>query len=227
VFTTGHYIEDYHSVDGYNVITSIWPSMMSMNSISDNFYYSKLTELRDPAMQAFMSDITVLKPIDHTFFERASYEEVDVVSKYDNGVPVLPDDADMLGIIHYRGQSTIGTMEVIGYGYCSQWFNTTDISGLLYERFYIAIPLSPPGGSVLGDSGAYCFKQGGDDDIQEDRVHSFMIGALGPDLQYRILTPAHFALEQIRKITKNPTLRFMRLVGISDEDIISKLNNID
>jgi hypothetical protein len=228
VFTTGHYIEDYYSVDGYNVVASIWPSMMSMNSIGNNFYYSKLTELRDPAMQAFMSDITVLKPIDHAFFERASYEEVDVISKYDNGVPVLPDDADMLGIIHYRGQSTIGTMEVIGYGYCSQWFNTTDVSGLLYERFYIAIPLCPASGSELGDSGAYCFKHGGgDDDTQKDRVHSFLIGALGPNLQYRILTPAHFALEQIRKIAANPTLRFMRLVGIREEDNISISNYID
>ena len=213
VFTTGHNIKDHHIIERYTVVGSVWPSMLSIDTAVDRFYDSTLPELKNFNTFKFVSDITVLKPEKYRpFFEKASYQKVDVISKYKKGMPLLPDETDMLGIVHYRGKiTTKGIMNVIGYGHCSQFFNTFDENGQLYERFYVAEAIDPKTGSEFGDSGAYCFKKS-DDDCKNDRVHSFLVGKLG---DYMILTPAHFALEQIRNITDNHTLQFVRYNGIN------------
>jgi len=187
--------------------------MLNINTAEEDIFYdSTLPELSDFNIFKFVSDVTVLKP---NLFHKRFYEEVDLISKYDKkNRPLLPNQTDMLCIIHYRGLFTEGTMNVIGFGHCAQWFNNSDVNGLLYERFYVANPdtsLSkiddePNTGSVSDDSSAYCYKTG-DDKNQNDRVHLFLVGALN---NYRILTPAHFALEQIRIIIKNNTLKFLR-----------------
>jgi hypothetical protein len=213
VFTTGHKIEDHHTIKGYTVVGSVWPSMLSIDTAVDRFYDSTLPELKNFNTFKFVSDITVLKPEKYRpFFEKASYQKVDVISKYKKDMPLLPDETDMLGIVYYRGKiTTKGIMNVIGYGHCSQLFSTFDENGQLYERFYVAEAIDPKTGSEFGDSGAYCFKKS-DDDCKNDRVHSFLVGKLG---DYMILTPAHFALEQIRNITDNHTLQFVRFNGIN------------
>ncbi len=214
-FTTGHYIEkNHHIIHGYNVVESVWPSMLSVDTAINIFFDSTLPELKDFNTFKFVSDITVLQPDKYRpFYEKASYEEVSLICKYneENNIPLLPDERDMLGIVHYRGKITKGTMKVIGYGHCAQWFtHTSDMKGKLYERFYVAEPIIPITGSEPGDSGAYCFKKS-NDDCKNDRIHSFLVGKVG---NYMILTPAHFALEQIKKITKNRTLRFVRYTGV-------------
>lgn len=223
VFTTGHQIEDHHIIEGYTIVGSVWPSMLNINTSVERFFDSTLPELKNFNTFKFVSDITVLKPEKYRlFFEKASYQEVDVISKYKKTIPLLPDETDMLGIVHYRGKITKeGIMKVIGYGHCAQWFSTSDENGRLYERFYVAEPIIPETGSVVGDSGAYCFKKK-DDDCKNDRIHSFLVGKLG---NYMILTPAHFALEQIRNITDNHTLEFVRYNGINIDNH-SHNNNI-
>jgi len=214
-FTTGHCIEDHHIIKGYNVVGSVWPSMLSVDTPIDIMFDSTL-EVDDFTSYKFVSDITVLE----TEELKVSYEEISLICKYndeENNIPVLPDEMDMLGIVHYRGRKTEGKMKVIGYGHCSQWFsNSTNKKGQLYERFYVAVPIIPENGSIPGDSGAYCFKRS-DDDCKNDRIHSFLVGKVG---NYMILTPAHFALEQIKKITKNRTLRFVRYTGVPKKNII-------
>ena len=160
VFTTGHKIEDHHTIKGYTVVGSVWPSMLSIDTVADRFYDSTLPELKNFNTFKFVSDITVLKPEKYRpFFEKASYQKVDVISKYKKDMPLLPDETDMLGIVYYRGITTKGIMNVIGYGHCSQFFNTFDENGQLYERFYVAEAIDPKTGSEFGDSGAYCFKK--------------------------------------------------------------------
>lgn len=220
VFTTGHNIEDHHIIEGYTVVGSVWPSMLSIDTAVERFYDSTLPELKKINTRKFVSDITVLKPEKYRpFYEEASYQkEVDVICKYKNTMPVLPDETDILGIVHYIGTMTRGTMNVIGYGHCSQWFSNSDENELLYERFYVAKPIHPENGSKKGDSGAYCFKKSDTDDCKKDKMHSFLIGKVG---DYRILTPAHFALEQIRNITDNHTLEFVRYNGVNKDAIAS------
>ena len=215
VFTTGHNIEDRHIIKGYTVVGSVWPSMLSIDTAVDRFYDSTLPELKKINTRKFVSDITVLKPEGYrTFYEKEFYQDVDVISKYKKTMPLLPDETDILGIVHYRGTMTRGTMNVIGYGHCSQWFSNSDENELLYERFYVAEPILPENGSIPGDSGAYCFKKSDTDDSKNDRIHSFLVGKFD---KYMILTPAHFALEQIRNITGNDTLKFVRYNGINKE----------
>jgi len=221
-FTTGHYIEkNHHMIHGYNVVGSVWPNMLSVDTAINIFFDSTLPELKSFNTFKFVSDITVLQPDKYRpFYEKASYEEVSLICKYneDNNMPLLPDERDMLGIVHYRGKITEGTINVIGYGHCAQWFNhNSDINGKLHERFYVAKPINPEKGSKQGDSGAYCFKKS-DNDCKNDRIHSFLVGKVG---EYMILTPAHFALEQIKKITGNRTLRFVRYTGVN-KSIVDK-----
>jgi hypothetical protein len=234
-FTTGHNIEDHHKIKGYNVVGSVWPSMLRVDTAINILFGSTLPEIDDFDTFKFVSDITVLQPDTYRpFYEKASYEEVSLICKYDeeNNMPLLPDENDMLGIVHYRGKiTTKGTMNVIGYGHCAQWFtNTSDIKGKLYERFYVAEPINPITGSEPGDSGAYCYKKS-NDDCKNDRIHSFLVGKVG---NYMILTPAHFALEQIKKITRNRTLQFVRYTGVnkiisddSDDDDTDDYRNND
>lgn len=227
-FTTGHNIKVHHKIKGYNVVGSVWPSMLSVDTAINILFDSTLPEIDDFNTFKFVSDITVLEPKELRFlFEKvkASSEEISLICKYNDendNTPVLPDKLDMLGIVHYRGKRTEGTINVIGYGHCSQWFiNSSNKKGQLYEFFYVAEPIIPVTGSERGDSGAYCFKKS-DDDCKNDRIHSFLVGKLG---NYMILTPAHFALEQMKKITRNRTLKFVRYTADVNKSIPDKQRN--
>jgi len=219
-FTTGHCIEKHHTINDYDIIATVWPNNLNMATIDDSYFKSNVSELKSDSLVPFVSDIGVLKPnmLTHEEFDKATLEKVNLIARYDeelNYFPVLPAEEDFLGTVYYRGQKTEGTMNVVGYGFRSQWISTSKINNFLHERIYIAKPIES--GSQLGDSGAYCYKKS-DDGI--DHVHSFFNGTISfqdSNTTYRQLTPAHFALEQIRKITKNRNLQFVRYLGQGEQ----------
>jgi hypothetical protein len=69
----------------------------------------------------------------------------------------------------------------------------------------------PPAGSKKGDSGSCVTIETTDETIEVVKIHSFLKGKMN-NLNYRLLSPAHFVLEQIRKITKNPDAVFVSLL---------------
>ena len=222
-FTTGHCIEQHHTINDYDINGTIWPNNLKLNTIDDKYFKSNLSELTRDSLVPFVSDIAVLKPKMevHNALDQAEFEVVNLISRYDeelNYFPVLPAEEDFLGTVNYRGQKTEGTMNVVGYGFRSQLISTCKINDLLHERIYVAKPKQPESGTEPGDSGAYCYKESDDGKVN---VHSFLIGTISfqdRNTTYRHLTPAHFALEQIRKITSNRNLQFVKYLGPADKE---------
>jgi len=178
-----------------------------------------------------VSDVAVLKPIQDVIqnfysMKKDDFIEKEFISKYKECKTVIPNKDEIRGIVQYSGCKTEGTMKVIGTAHVSHIFQ--NIAGqqieyvTLYERFYIASPNRAQKvdsvsdfvssevqgtelddesdvltGSIPGDSGA-CVTMIKDD---VSRIHSFLKGKI-KNINYRLLSPAHFVLEQIRKFNK-------------------------
>ena len=72
-------------------------------------------------------------------------------------------------------------------------------------------------GTVSGDSGACVTTMDG-------KIHSFVIGTTTGDNKFRLLSPAHFVLEQIKSLTKKKNVDFVRCV--EKKDVYSNLQSI-
>jgi hypothetical protein len=108
---------------------------------------------------------------------------------------------------------TEGEVEVIGSGLFSQKLNRNWI----YERFYVAKHVSSivelferivdnnysSIGTLPGDSGA-CVT------TKEGAIHSFVIGKTSGPEQFRLLSSAHFVLEQIKTLTDKENVKFVK-----------------
>jgi len=46
----------------------------------------------------------------------------------------------------------------------------------------------------------------------DGKIHSFVIGMTTGDNKFRLLSPAHFVLEQIKSLTKKKNVDFVRCV---------------
>ena len=212
-FLTCHNIKENNK---YNIIASITNNLNIKRIDLNNKYNSKLTEYKSFSEYIFVSDITVLKDINETIKYISSlkqykisnllYEEINLIYKYEENMPIIPDNADMLGEVFYKREISECKIEVIGYGYCCHWLDSGDLSGLVYERLYLAKASNSTYKSMQSDLGAYCYKK----ENNNIKLHSFLVKILD---EYIILIPAHFALEQIKKITKNKNLRFLKVVS--------------
>ena len=125
-------------------------------------------------------------------------------------VPSLPVINETVHVL-YSGCKTKGKMKVVGSGYFRQFLGDLCI----HERFYIAKP-DPwfyndyVSEWLLGTTMTEECDSGACVTTLDDKIHSFVIGKrTGPD-QFRLLSPAHFVLEQIKTLTEAKKVKFVK-----------------
>ena len=257
VFTTGHGLAPGSEPinKNYSLKDFIWPSYFRSSQIKDGLFESfvmKNAVNRYPTI----SDVAVLQPSQDAigkFYIVNNFVERDFIGEYNKGDPVVPEKTQIKGTVKYVGCKTGGMMQIIGTAYIA--FVSSNKIGketevvTIYERLYLALPVKgdessefDEGGatsaeSIKGDSGSCIVMQVTDESIAETaRIHSFLKGKMKNN-NYRLLSPAHFVLEQMRKIVKKPDAVFVTFspsssvikpkqeLIISIDDISSKFAN--
>jgi len=223
VITTGHYMNEncFPSNPNYTLIGRMWPSALELKDADDIVNKKGYDSLLDDGSKPpCVSDVAILKPnIDIRTIGTCTRS--DIVKYHTNirglEVPIIPGKGTTFSIqelkatLNYSGCRTEGIMEVVGSGYFCQNFN----GKFIYERFYVAIHISShlvsgvskadgSKGTLPGDSGA-CVTT-----MVDGKIHSFVIGTItAGDNKFRLLSPAHFVLEQIKTLT-NKKVDFVR-----------------
>ena len=217
LFTTGHGMSDRCTVDSndYELVNKIWPSSLVTEDVNQLKKYGGT--ISGGNIESFVSDVAILKPKTADIFGECSlYKKLDYVKSYEEPfpkmiVPFLPVINETVHVL-YSGCKTKGKMKVVGSGCAKQFLGDLCI----HERFYIAKPYpwfynGYVSEWLLGttmteecDSGA-CVTT-----TVDDKIHSFVIGKIiGPD-QFRLLSPAHFVLEQIKTLTAAKEVKFVK-----------------
>ena len=229
VFTTGHGLAPGCQPvnENYSLKDFMWPSYFRSSQIKDCLFESfimKNAVNRYPTI----SDVAVLQPSQNAmskFYSVSNFVERDFIGEYNKGDPVVPESTQIKGAVKYVGCKTEGIMQIIGTAYLpfvssNQIGKKTEVV-TIYERLYLALPVKgiettefDEGGitsteSIKGDSGAGIVMVVTDENIVDTRrIHSFLKGKMKNN-NYRLLSPAHFVLEQIRKIVKKPDAVFV------------------
>ena len=241
VFTTGHGLTSscvpmnkYYSLKDY-----VWPCSRHENN--DLFFksYGVQTAMNDCFTLSDVAVLEPNRDVIENFYKanKDNFVPKEFISEYKSGnsmYPVVPDKSQIKGSVQYSGCKTEGKMKIIGTAYVGREFLNT--SGgvveivLYYERFYLAFPdgtsisksveidandgrkrmIMPPAGSQYGDSGSCVTMKTTDGTSEVVKIHSFLKGKM-TNINYRLLSPAHFVLEQIRKIVKKPDAVFVTL----------------
>ena len=231
IFTTGHGLTSscVPKDNNYSLKDYVWPCSRHERN---NLFFKSYGVQTDMIDYFTLSDVAVLEPKEGAIenFYKANKDNFvlkEFISEYKSRNPVVPDKSQIEGSVQYSGCITEGKMEIIGTAYVGREFSNTS-GGVVelvscYERFYLAFPdgtsasadvdgqgrmIMPPAGSQYGDSGSCVTMETTDG---TSKIHSFLKGKMN-DLNYRLLSPAHFVLEQIRKITDNPDAVFVSLI---------------
>jgi len=229
VITSGHGMSDECTPlnESYTLESRMWPSALDPTDVNDLKKYSYLSyKSSDWDICNFVSDVAILKPSesekrklkDNYLFSVAKiiaqYAEVEGIE-----IPVLPGINELKRMVHYSGCKSTGSMDVVGFGFCAH-----EVVGKLWihERFYVAKHVESKfakdyngedendkndgtTGTLPCDSGACVV-------TDDNEIHSFVIGMTTGDKKFRILSPAHFVLKQINKLTKKKNVKFMNYV---------------
>jgi hypothetical protein len=226
VVTTGHRMINGCEVDSadYTLVNHIWPSALvssDATSIRPKCYHTVLSEDDDNTC-SFISDVAILRVNERTNY-KCDIDPVPSISYHkiinEKNYPILPLRMEPHDVV-YKGLITSGNMKIVGSGYFK---NHIGISLSIHERFYVAKHISSQlnedyedylvdaskvdgsKGTVSGDSGACVTTMDG-------KIHSFVIGTSTGENQFRLLSPAHFVLEQIKSLTMKKNVDFVRCV---------------
>lgn len=214
--TTGHGMSDkcipINTSYECELTDRIWPSALELSDAKE-FIESKCygSTLSGGSIESFVSDVAILKltgDIDQVF--KCPLINADIISEYTKilrqKVPSLPNIDKLKEKVHYSGYMTQGEMEIVGSGAFCQKFN----GHWIYERFYVAKHISSSlfdycfsNETLPGDSGA-CVT------TKDFAIHSFLIGKTSGNDQFRLLSPAHFVLEQIKTLTAKENVEFKK-----------------
>jgi hypothetical protein len=231
VITTGHHMSERCSPINqiYTFIDRMWPSALELSDVDDIVNWKGYGSTIDGGSIApFVSDVAILKPnIDIRTIGKFTRSDIIEYSKtiLASNVPIIPGAGTTIPIeklkaeLVYSGCRTNGKMEVVGSGSFCQIFDSKKI----YERFYVAKHISSQlnedlvdvykidgsKGTVPGDSGACVTTMDG-------KIHSFVIGTSTGEDQFRLLSPAHFVLEQIKSLIKKKNVEFVRSCTLYD-----------
>ena len=215
IFTTGHGLNDGCTVDSghYMLKDFMWPTKFREGQIqNDNYFKSNIA--KDAKIDtATVSDVCLLQPQkgvkDKFLAKKQCFIKQDFIKEYNKeGNPVLPNKEQIEGTVQYIGCKSEGEMKIIGTACIGRDFMYKISEGkkqrlLFYERLYVAEPISDKKGecSVPGDSGACVTKKVTIGDTEVVKIHSFLKGTLkGKEISYKLLSPAHFVLEQVKKL---------------------------
>jgi len=216
LITTGNGMSDRCSVDSndYELVYKIWPSSLVTEDVNQFKTYGGIISVGN--IESFVSDVAILKPKTSDLFGKYSFsKELNYVKSYDEPfrgmiVPSLPVINETVHVL-YSGCKTKGKMKVVGSGYFRQFLGDLCI----HERFYIAKP-DPwfyndyVSEWLLGTTMTEECDSGACVTTLDDKIHSFVIGKItGPD-QFRLLSPAHFVLEQIKTLTEAKKVKFVK-----------------
>jgi hypothetical protein len=220
IFTTGHGLNDGCTVDSghYMLKDFMWPTKFREGQIqNDNYFKSNIA--KDAKIDtATVSDVCLLQPRkgvkDKFLANKQHFIKQDFIQEYNKeGNPVLPNREQIEGTVQYIGCMTKGEMKIRGTACIGRDFMYKISEGkmqklIFYERLYVAEPISDKKGecSVPGDSGACVTKKVIVGDTEVVKIHSFLKGTVkGEKLSYRLLSPAHFVLEQVKKLLGDDT----------------------
>ena len=251
VFTTGHGLAPGCQPvnENYSLKDFVWPSYFRSSQIKDCLFESfimKNAVNRYPTI----SDVAVLQPSQNAmskFYSVSNFVERDFIGEYNKGDPVVPESTQIKGAVKYVGCKTEGIMQIIGTAYLpfvssNQIGKKTEVV-TIHERLYLALPDKgiettefDEGGitsteSIKGDSGAGIVMIATDENIVDTRrIHSFLKGKMKNN-NYRLLSPAHFVLEQIRKIVKKPDAVFVEFSPLTsviqpNQDLIISIADV-
>jgi hypothetical protein len=227
--TTGHGISDKCTPlnNNYMLESYMWPNALRSKDVSDvNKYNSFLSTKSDWDICQFVCDVAILKP---TEFEKRRlknnylFHDAKIIAQYDVvddiEVPVLPGINELYRRVYYSGCKSTGTMDVVGSGF----FTHKVDKRWIHERFYVAKHVNSmlmtdyddendddddddtdgTTGTLPCDSGACVI-------IRDDEIHSFVIGTtIGAD-EFRLLSPVHYILKQISKLTRKKNVKFVK-----------------
>ena len=234
VITTGHGMSNTCTPinSNYTLIGRMWPSAL-LPSDADDVVKSKSYDstLNGGDKEPFVSDVAILQPnIDIRTVTECPRSDIIKYHMEIRGttVPIIPGYGTTVPInklkakVVYTGCRTKGEMEVVGSGHFCQRLNTNYI----YEKFYVAIHISShlnekvddvdgSNGTIPGDSGARVTTLDG-------KIHSFLIGMTTGDDKFRLLSPAHFVLEQIKSMTGKKNVDFVR--SVKTGDVLSRIS---
>jgi hypothetical protein len=227
LITTGHGMSDECTPlnDNYMLESKMWPSALGSKDVSDlNKYNSFLSTKSDWDVCKFVSDVAILKP---TEFEKRTlknnylFPDAKIIAHYDVvddiEVPVLPGINELYRRVYYSGCKSTGTMDVVGSGSFTHKVDKLWI----HERSYVAKHVNSmfmtdyvgendddddgTTGTLPCDSGA-CVITG------DDEIHYFVIGRIVGADGFRLLSPVHYILKQISKLTKKKNVKFVKYV---------------
>ena len=230
LITTGHGMSDKCTPlnNNYMLESKMWPSALRSKDVSDvNKYNSFLSTKSDWDVCKFVSDVANLKP---TEFEKRTlknnylFPDAKIIAHYDVvdeiEVPVLPGINELYRRVYYSGCKSTGTMDVVGSGSFTHKVDKLWIN----ERFYVAKHVNSmfmtdydgenddddddddgTTGTLPCDSGA-CVITG------DDEIHSFVIGRIVGADGFRLLSPVHYILKQISKLTRKKNVKFVKYV---------------
>jgi hypothetical protein len=229
VITSGHGMSDkcIPLNESYTLESRMWPSALDPTDVNDLKKYSYLsTKPADSAIYNFVSDVAILKldksekrklKDNYLFFDAkiiAQYDEIEEGIE----IPVLPGINELYRMVYYSGCKSTGSMDVVGSG-----LFTREVGNLsIHERFYVAKHVESKfaedyngedevdkndgtTGTLSCDSGACVV-------TDDNEIHSFVIGMTTGAEKFRILSPAHFVLKQINKLTRKKNVKFMNYV---------------
>ena len=224
----------------YSLKDYVWPCSRHENNDLFFRSYGVQTAMNDYFTLSDVAVLEPNRDVIENFYKanKDNFVPKEFISEYKSGnsmYPVVPDKSQIKGSVQYSGCKTEGKMKIIGTAYVGREFLNT--SGgvveivLYYERFYLAFPdgtsisksveidandrvrkrmIMPPAGSQYGDSGSCVTMETTDGTRKVVKIHSFLKGKM-TNINYRLLSPAHFVLEQMRKIVKKPDAVFVTL----------------
>lgn len=229
VITSGHCMSDECTPlnESYTLESKMWPSALGPRDCNDlkknNSYLS--FKSADWDISNFVSDVAILK---HTESEKRKlkdnyiFSDVKIIAQYDVvediEIPVLPGINELYRRVYYSGCKSTGSMDVVGYGLFSHQVDKLWI----HERFYVAKHVESnfandykgededdnndgTTGTLSCDSGACVV-------TDDEEIHSFVIGKTNGADKFRLLSPAHYILKQINKLTRKKNVKFVNYV---------------
>jgi hypothetical protein len=224
--TSGHGMSDKCAPlnESYTLESKIWPSALDPKDVNEK-NYNYLSKYSDSGIYNFVSDVAILKPTESEKRKLKGnylFSDAEIIAQYNEvegiEIPVLPGINELKRRVHYSGCKSTGSMDVVGSGFFAHQVDKLWIC----ERFYVAKHVESKfakdyngededdnndgtTGTLSCDSGACVVT----DDAE---IHSFVIGKTTGDEKFRLLSPAHFILKQINKLTRKKNVKFMNYV---------------